>query len=123
MRQWLSGEHLIDSHGCQDSARVYIWADSSQRTLETGRAFAESLLPGCGLGIHSKPQDQADPLFAGFGTTDPQLSLKAVQDRLTLAAPKLLADLRPALAQASRPYSPAIKPRQGISLYLCLICT
>ncbi len=98
-RQWLSGEHLIESHGCQGSARIYIWADSSQRTLESGRAFAESLVPGCGLTIHSKPQDKTDPLFGGFGTPDPQLSLKAVQDRLAPAAPKLLTDLRPALAE------------------------
>ena len=45
--EWLAGEHLVRAAGCQDADRIYIHADKDQRTLETGRAFAESLLPGC----------------------------------------------------------------------------
>ena len=47
-RQWLASEHLLRGAGCQDSGRIYIHADKDQRTLETGRAFAESMAPGCG---------------------------------------------------------------------------
>ena len=47
--------------GCSDAGRIHIVADSSQRTLETGRAFAESLMPGCGLAVHSQSGDQQGP--------------------------------------------------------------
>ena len=46
-REWLAGAGLLRSQGCEDQERTYIHADTDQRTLETGRAMAESLLPGC----------------------------------------------------------------------------
>jgi 4-phytase/acid phosphatase len=97
-REWLSGEHLIGTQGCEDAGRIYIWADTAQRTIETSRAFAESLLPGCALAIHSLPEGKTDPLFSGVGTPDPELSLKAVRDRLAPTSQEPLADLRPALS-------------------------
>ena len=54
-REWLAGEHLLGTQGCQDAGRIYIRADRDQRTVETGRAFGESLLPGCGIEVHSQP--------------------------------------------------------------------
>jgi 4-phytase / acid phosphatase len=95
--EWLTKEHLLDSRGCRDAGRVRIVADTSQRTLETGRALAESLMPGCGVAIQSQPEDQKDPLFSGAGTPDPELSLGAVRTRLGPDPQKLLADGRPAL--------------------------
>lgn len=97
-RDWLSDEHLLSRQGCQDAGRIYIWADTDQRTLETGRAFAQSLLPGCGLTVHSRPEGEKDPLFSGVGTSDPGLSLEAVRDRLAPDSEKLLSDLRTPLA-------------------------
>jgi 4-phytase/acid phosphatase len=96
-RGWLSAEHLIRQEGCQDAAHVYIHADKDQRTLETGRAFAETLLPGCGLEVHSLPNGQSDPLFSGAGTPDPQRSLAAVTERLGPAPQKLIDEHRGAL--------------------------
>jgi 4-phytase/acid phosphatase len=96
-REWLSAEQLFRAQGCLDARRIYIWADKDQRTLETGRALAESLLPGCEIPIHSQPGGEADPLFSGVGTPDPQRSLAAVRDRLGPHPESLLADYRAAL--------------------------
>jgi 4-phytase/acid phosphatase len=95
--EWLTKEHLLDSQGCRDAGRVRIVADTSQRTLETGRALAESLMPGCGIAIQSQPEDQKDPLFSGAGTPDPERSLSAVRARLGPDPQKLLADHRAAI--------------------------
>ena len=96
-REWLASEHLIRRDGCQDAPHIYIRADKDQRTLETGRAFAESIAPGCGIGIHAQPEGESDPLFSGVGTPDPERSLAAVRDRLGPDPQKLIADHRSAL--------------------------
>lgn len=96
-REWLLSEHLFTRKGCQDAGRVYIWADVDERTLETGRALAESLVPGCGLAIHSRANHATDPIFSGAGVPNPELSLKAVRDRLDSDSQKLLAEYGPAL--------------------------
>jgi 4-phytase / acid phosphatase len=93
-RDWLADEHLFSRQGCEGAGRIYIWADTDQRTLETGRAFAESLQPGCGLAIHSRPAGEKDPLFSGVGAPDPEMALKAVRDRLAPDSERLLSQLR-----------------------------
>jgi len=96
-RDWLAGEHLLSGNGCGDTNRIYIWADTDQRTLETGRAFAESIVPGCGLAIHSRPEDQKDPVFSGLGAPDLKSAAEAVRGRLGSDPRKLLEDHRGAL--------------------------
>jgi 4-phytase / acid phosphatase len=96
-RDWLTAEHVIDPAGCQDAARVHIVADASHRTLETGHAFAESLMPGCGLSVDSQPEEGRDPLFSGAGTPDPEISLRAVRDRMGPDPQKLLTEHRAAI--------------------------
>ena len=96
-RQWLSGEHLFHGKGCQDAGRITIRADREQRTLETGRALAEALLPGCSIAVYSQPGGEADPLFSGAGAADLERSAQAVRDRLGADPQKLLADHRTAL--------------------------
>jgi len=61
--EWLRGERLLDGIGCSSADRVFIWADTDQRTLETGRALAESLVPGCAIAVRSLGEAQDDPLF------------------------------------------------------------
>jgi len=80
--EWFAAQKLIAPQGCQDAKRIYIWADTDQRTLETGRALGASLLPGCKIPIQSRPEDESDPLFAGSVTPDPATAVKAVQARL-----------------------------------------
>ncbi|HEV2201748.1 MAG TPA: histidine-type phosphatase [Bryobacteraceae bacterium] len=96
-RSWFAKEHLLHGRGCSDKGRIYIWADSDQRTLETGRAFAESLLPGCGLAIHSRPDRETDPLFSGVKSADPVRAAEAVRERLGSDPQALLAEHRAAL--------------------------
>jgi len=96
-REWLTAAGLLGARGCGDAGRIYIDADGEQRTLETGRAFAESLAPGCGIAVHAQGEGRADPLFSGFGTADPQKMLAAVRERLGADPQKLAEDHRAAL--------------------------
>jgi len=85
-RQWLTREGLLRHQGCGDVSRVYIYADTDQRTLETGRALAETLLPGCSVTVHSAPPGSRDPLFnaieAGLAKPDWEIAAQAVRQRL-----------------------------------------
>lgn len=85
-REWLASEHLLSPEGCADVGRVYIHADTDQRTIETGRALAETLLPGCTVTVHSAPEGSHDPLFgpssADMAKADWEVAAKAVQERL-----------------------------------------
>jgi len=96
--EWLAGEHLLSQPGCEDAGRVYIYADTDQRTIESAHALAESLLPGCDLTIHSQPDNGKDPLFSGAGTIDSELALQAVRERLGPQPEKLIVDHSSALA-------------------------
>ena len=86
-------EGLLKRQGCGDAARIYMWADTDQRTIETGRALSESLAPGCGIPVHSLEPGHTDPLFepikAGLANPDPEMAVKAVRDRLG-AQPQML---------------------------------
>ncbi|HWB82944.1 MAG TPA: histidine-type phosphatase [Bryobacteraceae bacterium] len=84
-RDSFSKAGLLHTDGCRDVARIYIRADSGQRTRETGRAFAGSLLPGCQIPVATQ-QSGKDPLFSGVGKPDPELAAKAVRERLGPAA-------------------------------------
>jgi len=85
-REWLSAQGLLHQQGCADVGRVFVYADTDQRTLETSRALTETLLPGCAVAVHSQPPGRNDPLFdpleAGFAKPDWQIAARAVQDRL-----------------------------------------
>jgi len=83
---WFTSDGLLKRPGCSDAARIYIWADKDQRTLETGHAFAETLLPACIISVHSQSENGSDPLFdpvsAGLAKPNPQIAVDAVRDRL-----------------------------------------
>lgn len=95
--EWLTAEGLLNPRGCQDTSRITIVADTSQRTRATGRAFGESLIAGCKIDIQSQPGDQKDPLFSGLGAGALELSLSAVRARLGSDPQKLITDHRAAL--------------------------
>ena len=42
---------------------IRVIADSDERTIETARAYAAALAPGCSVSITHRPQDEPDPLF------------------------------------------------------------
>jgi 4-phytase/acid phosphatase len=85
-REWLSSEHLLSQSGCQAAGRIYIHADTEERALETGRALAETLLPGCAVPVHSAPEGTHDPVFSpsASGTAKPdwEIASQAVRARL-----------------------------------------
>lgn len=105
-RGWLASERLIDSKTCRDAGRITVYADKDQRTIETGRALAETLLPGCGLKTASQPGGGSDSLFTGTFKADPQRSEEAVRERLD---PKLLEHHRAAFETLQSILGPAEK--------------
>jgi 4-phytase/acid phosphatase len=92
---------LFTLAGCADAEHVYFWADTDERTIETGRALVDGMLPGCGVEVHSAPAGTPDPLFkpleAGIGHTDPDLAAAAVSGRIGGHPEALLTAYRPAL--------------------------
>ena len=62
-RSLLARQGLLSAAGCADSAQVWLYADSDQRTRESGRALAEGMFPGCPPSIHGLPQGMPDVLF------------------------------------------------------------
>ncbi len=92
---------LFNPTGCADAEHVYFWADTDERTIETGRALAEGMLPGCGVEVHSAPAGTRDPLFnpvaAGIGHADADLAAAAVSGRIGGHPEALLTAYRPAL--------------------------
>ena len=78
--EWLARDKVIDRQSCGSAAHIYIWADTDQRTLETGKAMAEGLLPSCVVGVHSfdgKDDPLFDPIAAGLVKQEPGASDRA----------------------------------------------
>jgi 4-phytase / acid phosphatase len=76
---------LLSANGCSDASKVYIHADTDERTLETGRGIADGMLPGCKVEVHSVGQGAADPLFHITGKMkkpDLELAFAAVAGRM-----------------------------------------
>ena len=117
-RERLSGEHLLRRSGCGDASRVYIRADVDQRTVETGRALAAGLLPECGAEVHTAGEGRPDPLFAGFGTADPERLLGAVRERLGADPDKLLKEHRAALETMQSILGRGLDPAARVSVGL-----
>jgi 4-phytase/acid phosphatase len=74
-REALAKARLIAADGCSDAAQIYIWADTDQRTLESGRALAEGMFPGCAPVVHSLPAGKVDPLFHPASTGEKRMKL------------------------------------------------
>lgn len=62
-RASLAKAGLVSASGCADAALTYIWADTSQRTIESGRALSEGLFPDCPPPVHALAAGATDPLF------------------------------------------------------------
>ena len=84
-REYLVSNGLLSATGCGDAAHFYFWSDAVQRDIDSGRAIAEELLPGCSVEVHSLPKGP-DPLFsplaAGIGHPDPKLAVAAISGRI-----------------------------------------
>jgi 4-phytase/acid phosphatase len=62
-RASLASEGLFPAKGCEDAAKIYLWADTDQRTIASGKALAEGLFPGCPPQVHSLADGVNDLLF------------------------------------------------------------
>jgi 4-phytase / acid phosphatase len=95
-RAYLAHAGLLSRSGCAEAGRVYFRADRAERTLETGRALARAMLPGCAVEVYSVPEGTDDPLFspvtAGVGRPDRTLAAAAVSGRIG-GNPEALLDL------------------------------
>ncbi len=85
-RAQLAGEGLLSATGCKDAAHVTFYADSDERTRETGKAMAEGLFPGCAPEIGGLPEGTPDALFhpleAYTTSVDPALAVAAIAGRI-----------------------------------------
>lgn len=124
-RAKFSGEGLLSPAGCADSGHVTIRADIDQRTVESAKALAEGMFPGCSVPVHSisnggssspgampgVPNDgsasmgsssQSDPLFrplvAGGAHVDGALAVAAIDGRTGGDPNHLTEALHPQLA-------------------------
>jgi 4-phytase/acid phosphatase len=81
---------LLDAGGafaagkCPAKSSVFVWADTDQRTKETGRGLLDGIAPSCGLEARWSPSE-LDPLFRPLAAKrcpiDPELARAAILGR------------------------------------------
>jgi 4-phytase/acid phosphatase len=87
-RKELASQGLLSADGCGDANRVSFYADSDQRTRETGKALAEGIFPGCHAVVQALPEGSNDPLFhfhptqTELGAVTPAQAAAAIAGRL-----------------------------------------
>ena len=85
-RLQLASEGLLVAKGCEDASRVTIYADSDERTQETGKAIAAGLFPGCALPVKFLPEGTNDPIFhpnpTDFTPAESALATAAIAGRI-----------------------------------------
>jgi 4-phytase/acid phosphatase len=85
-RTELAYQGLLQPTGCADASHITIYADSDQRTHETGKALAQGLMPGCAVPVQSLDEGVNDPLFHPVPSLrvplDPALAKAAIAGRI-----------------------------------------
>ena len=89
-RAHYSEQGLFSTTGCADAKHVVFFSDSDQRTVETGKALAAGMFPGCSANEqseqHALAEGQADPLFhslaAGVGNPDHDRAVASIAGRI-----------------------------------------
>jgi 4-phytase/acid phosphatase len=131
-RAQLATQGLLPANGCVDASHVTVYADSDQRTQETGKAIAQGLMPGCELPVQSLPEGTNDPLFHpathsisnDSGDHDGALAKAAINGRIGGDPANLTKAYYPQIAALDRilatcgtaPASPMQEATQRISL-------
>ncbi|WP_455184641.1 histidine-type phosphatase [Azospirillum palustre] len=98
------GNGLLPGSGCPAAGDVFAWANTDQRTRETGNGILEGLFPGCGLKAASKPpQGGRDVLFApiaqGLSPLDPASARAGVLEAMGGSIDAYKAKLAPLFAR------------------------
>ncbi len=98
-RTLFAKDGLFKRSGCDDARSVTFYADSDQRTQESGKALAAGLFPDCGLQVHSLTEGTADLLFhptaAGVDPVDAALAYSAISGRIGGSPQNLTEAYRP----------------------------
>jgi 4-phytase/acid phosphatase len=85
-REALAAKGLSLPRECSQPSGVTIYADSDQRTRETGRALADGLFPGCNAAVIARPEGINDPLFHPDATaltaSDRAIAVAAIAGRI-----------------------------------------
>jgi 4-phytase/acid phosphatase len=89
-RAYYAQQGLFGATGCADAAHVSFYADSDERTVETGKALAAGMFPGCPADEqseqHALAEGQADALFhslaAGIGKPDHDRAVASIAGRI-----------------------------------------
>ncbi|QHG86120.1 histidine-type phosphatase [Xanthomonas cucurbitae] len=63
LRQWLAQQGVLPRGGCPAPGSVAVWANTDQRTIDSGSLLAEALAPGCGIVAGHLQAGRNDPLF------------------------------------------------------------
>ena len=82
----LANRGLLSPNGCGDVPNVTFYADSNQRTRQTGEALAAGMFPGCNIAVSSLHEGENDPLFHPVTTKvdpgDSHLTVSALVGRI-----------------------------------------
>jgi 4-phytase/acid phosphatase len=101
-RMELASQGLLPASGCENADRVTFYADSDQRTRETGKALAAGFFPGCAVPVQALPEGVQNPLFHphpdGGARGDMSLSAAAIAGRIGGNPNNLTEAYRPQLA-------------------------
>lgn len=118
-RAQFTAQGVLPASGCD--AKITILADTDERTLQTGKALAEGMLPGCNVPVHSLPAGTVDPLFSPLRSKlfhpDMPLAAAAIAGRIGGDANNLTEAYRPQLTALDRVLAgcgrvPATNPRR-----------
>ena len=71
---------LLSKSGCQEAANIYVYADTDQRTRETGRGLVDGLMPGCSVEVHTPADDKAGSLFHPHSAVTPAEAQNALAE-------------------------------------------
>ncbi|SYZ52023.1 histidine-type phosphatase [Xanthomonas arboricola pv. juglandis] len=63
LRQWLVQQGVLPPSGCPVPGSVSVWANTDQRTIDSGALLAAALAPGCGIVAGHRQAGSNDPLF------------------------------------------------------------
>ena len=128
-RTLLARQGLLSAAGCADSAQVWFYADSDQRTRESGRALAEGIFPGCPPPVHGLSEGTPDDLFHpgrvenlhADPATDPPVEPPTETLQRRAEAHQLMRQYRPQITQMDQILAtcgPALSPdHRRISLF------
>lgn len=83
LRQWLVQQALLPRNGCPAPGSLTVWANTDQRTIDSGSLLADALAPGCNVQAGHRAVGSNDPLFrpieAGAVPFDANAAVAAIQ--------------------------------------------